>query len=84
MSAILGWTATVLFSICYFPQIWKMIALKQVTGVSVAFFAIQFTANVIALIYATMIRQPPLQFKYVTGLVLSLVTILYYVKYNGK
>lgn len=82
MASVLGWIATILFSACYFPQIWKMVALRQVTGVSVAFFAMQFLANVIALIYATMIKQPPLQFKYVTGLVLSLVTVYYYFRYS--
>ncbi len=82
LSVTLGWVATILFTICYIPQITKMLKTKEVEDVSSGFFAISFTGNVIALIYAIMINQPPLILKYVLGLVLSLVVLYYYFKFK--
>lgn len=65
---ILGWTATVLFTVCYIPQIVKTIRTGTIEGVSVWMFLIQFVANVIALAYAVDIGQKPLVVKYVLAL----------------
>jgi len=57
---MLGWIATFLFSVMLIPQIIKTIKSKDTKGVSLLLFIIYLIANVIALIYAVMIAQPPL------------------------
>ena len=66
---MLGWTATILFTICYIPQIVKTYRTKVIDGLSFRLLFISFVANIIALIYATLIKQPPLQVKYVLSMV---------------
>jgi len=65
----LGWIATILFSICYIPQILKTRKAKSIEGLSFLLLFISFVANIIALWYATLIKQPPLQVKYVFGII---------------
>jgi len=79
----LGWVATFLFSIMLIPQIIKTIKLKDTRGVSLLLFVTYLTANVIALIYAYMITQPPLIFKYLIGIItaeLYVIIFLWYYK----
>ncbi len=86
-TAILGWSATALFTICYIPQIMKTLKTKTVEGLSLALLLIQFLANIIALWYATRISQPPLQIKYILGLVFLLICIGAYIRvlnHNNK
>lgn len=83
-SFVLGWIATILFTACYVPQLVKMVQTKHVEDISYLFFFIQFVANIIALVYAILIHQPPLIFKYVTGLLLSFLVLYYYFKYVQK
>jgi len=71
---LLGWTATILFSIMVIPQIIKTIKSKDTSGVSLLLFVIYFIANIIALVYAFMINQGPLIFKYV----IAIITIVFY------
>lgn len=61
----LGWTATVLFTVCYIPQMMKTYKTKKIDGLSFRLLLISLIANVIALWYATLIKQPPLQIKYI-------------------
>jgi hypothetical protein len=61
---ILGWTATVLFTSIYFPAIGKHYQ-RMLT--------VALIANLIALCYATLIAQPPLQAKYLVAIVCILV-----------
>jgi len=70
MDQVLGWIATTLFTACYVPQIFKTIRTKTLDGVSVALFVISFIANIVALAYATLIEQRPLQIKYSVALVI--------------
>lgn len=86
-SQILGWTATFLFTVCYIPQIIKTVKSKTVDGLSFFLLFISFIANIIALWYATLIKQRPLQIKYVLGLVFLTICIVLYlrvVKMNKK
>lgn len=69
----LGWLATILFTACYVPQIVKTIRTKNLSGVSIWLFVIQFMANIVALAYASMIHQAPLQVKYSLALMLLIV-----------
>jgi len=85
IETILGWTATILFSITYIPQIIKTIKTQSVEGLSFLLLLISFVANIIALIYATLIDQAPLQFKYVMGLMfLSICLYLYWKVWKKK
>lgn len=84
-SQILGWVATILFSIMLIPQIMKTIKTKDTSGVSLALFIIYFNANVVALIYAYMINQPPLILKYAIGIITGAIYItLFWVYYRKK
>lgn len=68
LADILGWTATILFSICYVPQMLKTYRTRSIEGLSFRLLFISFIANIIALWYAILIKQSPLQFKYVLAL----------------
>lgn len=77
---ILGWTATILFTICYIPQILKTYRTKVIDGLSFRMLLLSFVANVIALCYAFLIKQPPLQVKYTLALVFLIVCLCLYLK----
>ncbi len=80
LSQILGWIATFLFSVCYIPQIMKTAKSKTVDGLSFLLLFISFIANIIALWYATLIHQRPLQIKYVLGLVFLSICMALYIR----
>lgn len=82
MSEILGWTATILFTFCYVPQMVKTVKSKTVVGLSFWLLGIAFIANVIALVYATMIDQSPLQVKYILGIIADGVCIYLFWRYR--
>jgi len=82
LSNILGWIATILFTVCYVPQMIKTYQTKTVDGVSFWLFGIAFIANIIALIYATMIDQSPLQTKYILALIFDGACIALYWRYR--
>ncbi len=69
MDQFLGWTATILFTACYIPQMVKTYRTKTVDGLSFRLLFISFIANIVALSYAMLIRQPPLLIKYALALV---------------
>lgn len=77
---ILGWTATLLFTICYIPQIIKTYRTKTVEGLSFWLLALQFLGNIIAFWYATLIYQPPLQVKYVLALIFIIICLAVYIR----
>ena len=77
---ILGWIATILFTVCYIPQFRKLLKTKSVDGVSFLFLFIPVIANIIALGYATLINQKPLQIKYILGLTFSTICCVIYWK----
>ena len=60
----LGWIATVMFTTIYFPAIGKHYQ---------RMLAVALVANIIALCYSIMIKQPPLQFKYIIAIACILV-----------
>lgn len=80
LAEILGWTATTLFTICYIPQIIKTAKTKTVDGLSFRLLFISFIANIVALFYATLIEQPPLQIKYCLALIFLAICLYLYLK----
>jgi len=84
LAQFLGWTATFLFSIMIIPQMIKTIKTKDTRGVSLLLFIIFLIANIIALVYATLISQPPLIIKYVIAIITTLTYIVLYVVYYQR
>ncbi|PIN75420.1 hypothetical protein COV17_03945 [Candidatus Woesearchaeota archaeon CG10_big_fil_rev_8_21_14_0_10_36_11] len=81
---LLGWIATFLFSVMLIPQIIKTIKLKDTKGVSLLLFISYLAANIIALIYAYMIHQPPLIFKYLLGIITAEIYIIIFLTYYKR
>ena len=80
LADILGWTATTLFTLCYIPQILKTYRTRTIDGLSFRLLFISFIANIIALCYATLIKQPPLQVKYTLALIFLSICLYLYLK----
>jgi MtN3 and saliva related transmembrane protein len=80
LTNILGWTATTLFTVCYIPQIIKTYKTKTIDGLSFRLLLISFVANMIALCYATLIKQRPLQVKYTLAMIFLSACIYLYLK----
>ena len=76
----MGWTATVLFTVCYIPQILKTMRTKTVDGLSFRLLFVSFIANIIAFFYATRIKQQPLQIKYIFALVFVSICLYLYLR----
>lgn len=83
-SDILGWTATVLFTICYIPQMIKTYRTKTIEGLSFRLLFISFIANIIAFWYATLIKQSPLQVKYALAIFFLIGCIYLYLRVYFK
>lgn len=84
IAQILGWIATMLFTLCYVPQIIRMLRQNSVEGVSFLFLAIPLFGNIIALIYASMIDQNPLILKYILGIAFSLLCLSAYIVVRSR
>jgi len=67
MTEIFGWIGTVLFMLCYIPQIAKTYKTKVVTDVSLGMWTIQWIAYTSCLIYAVTIQKTPLIVGYSIG-----------------
>ena len=80
LAQVLGWVATALFTVCFIPQIIKTWKTKTVDGLSFLFLFISFVANIIALAYATLIEQPPLQIKYILAMIFLATCLVLYVQ----
>lgn len=84
LSQILGYLATTIFSIMYIPQIYKTLKLQSIDDVSLAMFIMGFVGNIIALIYAILIDQPPLIIKYIIALIVIGIYLGVYFKIKGQ
>ena len=84
LAQILGWIATILFSIMIIPQMIKTLKTKNTEGVSFMLFVIYLLANIIALIYAFMIIQPPLIIKYEIAIMTTVFYITIYYIYSKR
>jgi len=82
LAQVLGWIATILFSFMIIPQMIKTLKTKNTEGVSLGLFLIYLTANIIALIYAFMITQPPLIIKYEIGIMTAILYLTIYYIYS--
>lgn len=79
ITQILGWIATIIFLIMPIPQIIKTLKCKSINDVSVKMYFLYLIGNLIALIYAFLILQPALIFKYfLSGLIAIFYLTIYY------
>ena len=53
---------------------------KTVDGLSFQLLFLSFIANIIAFWYATLIKQPPLQIKYILALLFLFICMFLYIK----
>jgi len=81
---ILGWIATILFSLMLIPQIIKTIRTKDTSGVSLSLFIMYLAANIIAFAYAFLIRQDPLLIKYFIAAITAIIYILIFIYFKIK
>lgn len=81
VAQILGWIATILFSLMLVPQIIKTIRTKDTSGVSLSLFVLYLIANIIAFSYAFLIRQDPLLIKYFIATITAIIYILIFIYY---
>ena len=84
ITQLLGWTATILFSIMLIPQIFKTIKSKEIKGVSLLLFITYLIANIIALIYAYLIAEQPLIIKYFIGIITAEIYIIVFIWYYKR
>ncbi|HLC91215.1 MAG TPA: PQ-loop repeat-containing protein [Candidatus Nanoarchaeia archaeon] len=84
LAQLLGWIATILFSIMLIPQIIKTIKLRNTNGVSLLLFITYLIANIIALVYAYLINQPPLIIKYFIGIATAEIYIIVFMWYYKR
>lgn len=82
LSQILGWTATILFSLMIIPQMIKTIRMKDISGVSLPLFVIFLIANIIAFLYSYLIEQDPLLIKYSIAIITTIIYICIYIYYK--
>ena len=84
LSEILGWIATILFTVCFIPQMMKTYRTKSIEGLSFRLLFLSFVGNIIAFWYATLIKQPPLQVKYVLALLFLSGCLYFYLRVYFK
>lgn len=81
---IVGWIVTVLFGVCYWPQIYRSYTRKSVGDISLAAWVIQAVAYAIGISYGLWLKQAPLIFGYIHGLLCSILFLMMYYKYRSK
>lgn len=84
LAQILGWTATLLFSVMLVPQMIKTIRTKDPKGVSLTLYIIYLVGNIIALCYAFLISQPPLMFKYTVAILTTIIYVGLFAVYSKR
>jgi len=57
---LFGWIGTILFTMCYLPQLYRTYKTKDVKGVSLVMWLIQWIAHSSCLIYAISIKAFPM------------------------
>ena len=79
MVEIFGWSSTLLLTICALPQLFKIYRTNSVEDVSIWMWWVYLIGHLFAIVYAILIFQPPLLFKYSVNILISIfIIILYY------
>lgn len=81
---IVGWIVTILFGVCYWPQIYHSYKRKSVGDISLVAWIIQTIAYALGINYGLWLHQGPLIFGYIHGLFCSILFLSLYYKYRSK
>jgi MtN3 and saliva related transmembrane protein len=79
---IIGWIVTILFSICYWPQLYRSWKRKKVGDVSVWAWVIQTFGYGLGISYGLWLKQMPLIFGYIHGFLCSILFLCLYWRYK--
>jgi len=79
-----GWVATVLFAICYTPQLIKTYIRKEVDDLSLTMWVVQLLGYTCGLIYGFYLKQAPLVVGYSIGWLSSAAFLIMYALYRKK
>lgn len=82
IASILGWVATIIFSLMLIPQIIKTAKSKSINDISLSLFILYLIGNIFAIIYAYLIWQPPLLLKYSLAIITTIfyISLYFYIK----
>lgn len=81
---IFGWLSTVIFSVLLFPQIFKTLQVKKVDEISLWQYILAILGNLTALVYSMLINQPPLYYKYIFAIIMTIIYISIYIYYRKQ
>lgn len=81
---ILGFTAAVLTTAAFLPQVYKTWRTKDVSGLSLTMFLMFFTGIALWLIYGILIKSPSLIFANGITVVSSFLLLYFILKYGKK
>lgn len=81
--SLFGWIGTILFILCYIPQILNTYRTKDVTGISLGMWLVQWLAYTSCLIYAICLKSFPLMFGYSMGWLMTAWWLELYRQYRS-
>ena len=81
---LFGWLGTVLFTLCYCPQIYRTYKTRQVQDVSLGMWLLQWAAYSSCLVYALSIKAQPLIMGYSLGWLFTAWWLELYRQYTHK
>lgn len=79
-----GWLVTILFGVCYWPQIWHSYQRKSVGDISLLAWVLQALGYSIGISYGLWLKEAPLIFGYIHGLLCSVLFLIMYWNYRGN
>jgi len=82
MTELFGWIGTILFTVCYIPQIYKTYLTKNVHDVSLVMWLIQWAAYTFCWIYAYTIQAIPMLVGYSLGWLMTAWWLELYRQYH--
>lgn len=79
---IFGWLATILFAMCFWPQLIRSYRRKSVGDISVWSWVLQTIGYACAVCYGFWLKEGPLMWGYSHGFLCSIVFLCMYFKYR--
>lgn len=81
---LFGWIGTILFMVCYIPQLYRTYQTKQVKDVSLVMWLIQWVAYTSCLVYSIAICNKPFMFGYSIGWLMTSWWLELYRQYSKQ
>lgn len=79
---MLGWAATILFGLCYWPQLYRSYKRKSVGDISFWSWFLQLIAYLFGIGYGFKLKQLPLEIGYLHGLFCTVLLLIMYFEYR--